>query len=138
MQLQEGPYQMPYGRGTRQRWVQRVFVIRNDEVAKHLIDLGPVADFEGVTPLIMPSEGTNTVAQLQEHAEKNRHDDYWRNRRQEMLAESTLVQNLLRQEEEVLAVKRNRTTSGPLITRERSGYPAGAVERVLKERLHAP
>lgn len=139
MQLQEGPYQMPHpsGRGTRKRWVQRVFVIRQDTIAKHLIDLGPVENFAGATPIILPSAGENTVAQLQEVAEGNRHDRYWENRRREMLAGSTLIPDILRQEEDKLAVKANRTVVGPLVRRERNAWPREHVERILKERAHA-
>ena len=140
MQLQEGPYTMPHpsGKGTWKRWVQRVFVIRNDAIAKHLIDLGPLEDFERATPIILPSEGENTVAQLQEHAERNRHDDRYYRRREEMKRESTLIPDILRQEEAKLLAKQNRTVIGPYQRTQRGAWPREHVVRTLQERRHAP
>ncbi|HAM41154.1 MAG TPA: hypothetical protein DCP69_07400 [Candidatus Omnitrophica bacterium] len=138
MQLQEGPYTMPHpsGKGTWKRWVQRVFVIRNDAIAKHLIDLGPLEDFEHSTPVILPSLGENTVAQLQEHAERSRYDDRYEKYRQELKAESTLIPDILRQEEAKLLAKQNRSVIGPYQRTQRGAWPREYVERTLKEALH--
>lgn len=84
---------MPQPDGTHQsRWVQTVFVVRGDAIAAHTTDYGPAENFAKVTPLFMWSPGDcDTVAQLREHAEKNRHDTYWHDRAEAQRAESTLL-----------------------------------------------
>src|SRR3990167_6048405 len=88
--LAEGPLllNMPDG-STRWRWVQEVTVIRGDRKAGWRQDLGPAEDFNRVSPLLIPSFGENTVAQLQYRADKNRQDDYWIRVAEEMQNEST-------------------------------------------------
>ena len=69
-------------------------MIRGDAPAGWRQDFGPAEDFEDtVTPLLIPSFGENTVAELQARAERNRHDDYWMKRAQEMRESSTLMQD---------------------------------------------
>ncbi|KKK56055.1 hypothetical protein LCGC14_3068380, partial [marine sediment metagenome] len=70
------------------RWVQRVYVIRGDSKAEWSKDYGPVSDWPDATEIIYPSFGENSVGQLQEMAERDRHDDKWAKRRREMQAES--------------------------------------------------
>ena len=121
--------------GPRQgRWVQVIRVVRGDRLAHYTLDLGPAEAYDGVTPLLMPSYGDDTVGQLQAHAEKNRHDTYWAKRREEMLAESTLIPDILRQEEQLLQVKANRSAFGPGRSVQRNVYPRQAVDRKLKEK----
>lgn len=86
----------PHG-SMRRRWVQTVFVVRGDTIAAHTTDYGPAENFKNVTPLMMPSFGDDTVAQLREHADRNRLDTYWQQRAQEQLAESTLIRDHLDQ-----------------------------------------
>ena len=96
--LREESRVMPMPDSSQQsRWVQTVFVVRGDAIAAHTTDYGPAADFKDVTPLMMPSFGDDTVAQLREHAEKNRHDTYWQQRAQAQLAESTLIRDHMNQ-----------------------------------------
>ena len=93
---------MPGPNGSQSwRWVQTVFVVRGDTIAAHTTDYGPAADFAHVTPLHMPSFGENTVAQLREHAEKNRHDTYWNERAKAQRAESTLIRDHIEQIDKV-------------------------------------
>ena len=110
--LREEPRLMPGANGSQSwRWVQTVFVIRGDTIAAHTTDYGPAENFRNVTPLFMPSFGENTVAQLREHAEKNRHDTYWQNRAAEQQAESTLIRDHLAQVEMVREyARRNHRT----------------------------
>ena len=109
--LFEGPRMMPMPRGQQVRWVQAVYVVRDDTIAEYVQDFGPAQEYGGIQPLLMPSMGENTVAQLQAHAEKNRHDTYWAGRREEMLAESTLIEDHLRQlEQRQVVIKRNPRT----------------------------
>jgi hypothetical protein len=134
----EGPYAMPNpnGKGTRRRWVQRVFVIRDDAIAKYLWDIGPVQDYEDrVMPILMPSFGENTVAELQAHAEKNRHETKYMDRRREMMAESTLVRDAIDQVELRYLAKSNRTVVGPHHRVERNAWPEQTAVRVLRDRV---
>lgn len=136
--LAEGPMAMPYpqGPGTRPRWVQRVFVIRDDAIAKYLWDIGPVEDYEDlVTPILMPSFGENTVAELQAHAERNRHETKYMDRRREMMAESTLIEDAIAQVELRYLAKSNRTVIGPHLRVERGGWPDQTATRVLRDRV---
>jgi hypothetical protein len=119
----------------RMRWVQRVFVIRGDAIAKYMWDIGPVEDYENaVMPILMPSFGENTVAELQAHAEKNRHETKYMDRRREMIAESTLVDDALAQVELRYLAKSNRTVMGPYFKAERGGWPEQTAVRALKDR----
>ena len=126
--LREGP------RGGR--WIQAVYVVREggDAIAEWTKDYGPAEDYEHIQSLIIPSFGENSVAQLQELAEKNRHDHYWSHRREEMLAESTLIADVLRQDEERKQQIRNRSVFGPHFTRERNLYSQERTRRIIKEK----
>lgn len=100
--LREESRIMPGPDGSRSwRWIQTVFVIRGDTIAAHTTDYGPAEDFGDVMPLMMPSFGDDTVAQLREHAEKNRYDRYWSERSKAMLAESTLISDHIAQVEQI-------------------------------------
>lgn len=111
-QLMEGPRMMPMPDGSRQRrWVQAVHVLRDDAIAEYAEDLGAADSYKDIQPLLMPSAGENTVAQLREHAEKNRTDTYWAQRAKQMLAESTLIQDHIDQIDMVETYKkRNQRT----------------------------
>ncbi|KKL20196.1 hypothetical protein LCGC14_2457890 [marine sediment metagenome] len=121
--LYDGPRNIPR---KGHRWVQAVYVIRDDAIAEYLEDIGPASDYARIQPMMIPSFGENTVAQLQEFALKNRHDEYWAKRVDEMLAESTLIEDHLRQFEVDREVIRNRSHFGPGIAAQRNGYPRKA------------
>ena len=97
--LREEPRMMPGPNGSQSwRWIQTVFIVRGDTIAAHTTDYGPAENFERVTPLFMWSPGDcDTVAQLREHAEKNRHDTYWHDRGAAQQAESTLIRDAIDQ-----------------------------------------
>ena len=119
------------------RWLQRVFVIRGDAIAKWTKDYGPITKWPDATETFYPSFGENSVAQLQEWAEHDRHDDKWAKRRREMQAESTLIPDILRQEEILLDVKANRSHFGPGISVQRNDFPREAVINKFKEKRNA-
>lgn len=124
---------MPQPDGSsRYRWVQDVTVIRDDKKAHYLTDLGPEGDFKYVTPIMIPSFGENTVAELQYLAEKNRQDFYWQRRAEEMLEGSTLIHDLINQEEEIHQIIRNRSVFGPSYNHQRNGYSQVTMERRLR------
>lgn len=108
--------------GTEWRWIQSVFVIRGDTIAKYNTDFGPARDFDSIQPLMIPGFGDDTVAQLQDIAERNRHDNYWARRVDEMLAESTLVKDHLRQLEQTRLLIRNKSSFGAGGNFQRNGY----------------
>lgn len=131
--LYEGGVLMPQPDGsTDYRWVQDVIVIRDDNRAHFITDLGPEANFKYVTPIMIPSLGDDTVAQLQDFAAKNRQDFYWQKRAEEMLEGSTLIRDLINQEEETRQIIRNRSTLGPHFTKQRNGYAQEAMRRRLQ------
>jgi hypothetical protein len=116
------------------RWIQRVFIVRGDAIAKFETDYGPVADWPDATETIYPSFGENSVAQLQEMAERDRHSDKWAKRRREMQAESTLISDILKQEEILLDVVANRSNFGPGVRVQRNDFPREAVQSQYKEK----
>jgi len=118
------------------RWIQKVFVNRNDSIARWQKDYGPEELYERVVPILIPSFGENTVAQLQELAEKNRHDTYWANRRDEMLAESTLIKDHMDLLEQETANLLNKTVLGPRVRVQRNANNRQSIQRYLKERIN--
>lgn len=122
--LYEGPRNVPR---KGHRWVQAVYVLRDDAIAEFCTDIGSADLFERIQPMILPSpDGCNTVAQLQEFAAKNREDTYWADRVDAMLAESTLVKDHLRQLEQNKELVRNRSHFGAVGGFQRNGYPRKA------------
>jgi hypothetical protein len=119
------------------RWVQRVYVVRGDAIAEWTHDYGPVSDFPDATETIYGSDGDDSIAQLQELAERDRHSDKWAKRRREMQAESTLIPDSLKQEEELLDVVRNRSHFGPGMSVQRNDFPHEAVISKHKEKRNA-
>lgn len=118
------------------RWTQYVFVVRGDAMAKFITDLGPEEQFARITPLLIPNFGDDSVSQLQDMAERNRHDTYWKDRGEEMLAESTLIQDAVDQlEKETLAVL-NRSVVGPMVRVQRNAFSRATAARQLKERAN--
>lgn len=120
------------------RWVQAVYVVRDggNAIAEWTHDYGPADLFERIQPIAIPSMGDDTVAQLQELAEKNRHDDYWARRADEMLAESTLIRDHVNQFDRRFQVIRNRSVFGPQITVQRNDYSQQETQRRLKELIN--
>lgn len=111
------------------RWVQKVWVVRDDCIARYQLDLGPASDFEDVVALVMPSQGDDTVAELQAYAEKNRHDHYWSNRSKEMLSESTLIEDHLRLLDQETKTLLNQSVFGPGVSVQRNAVPRQLIAR---------
>ena len=115
-------------------WVQRTFVIRDGQLACFQKVIGPATDYERVQPLLMPSFGENTVAEMQYWGEKNRNDTYWADRSAQMLEEATLIRDHINQLEEMTMVRLNRSVLGPHQSTQRIGYPREAAQRRFKEK----
>lgn len=132
--LVEAPMMVPQaGGGQSSRWIQQIKVIRDDHIAYYTRDLGPAGDFKDVTPLIMPSVGTDTVAQLQEFADKNRQDDHWAKRARELQEGSTLIEDHVMKLERERELFRNRSHIGPAISVQRNEVPIEAIRRKARD-----
>ena len=129
-----GPRMLPGFEGMRM--VEFVFVIRGDAIAKYVQEFGAYDDWPFyVPPMIMPSDGENTVAQLQDMGERHRHDDKWDRRMREYREGSTLFADVLRQEQERHEQIHNRSVIGPYQTTERNGYSHENTIRKYKDEL---
>lgn len=136
--IYEGPAMLKGNDGSQTwRWVQDVTVIRNDEKAHHLTDMGAAEDFQYVTPLYMWSGLNDSVAVLQAYAEKNREDFYWQKRAEELLESSTLIRDVIEQEAKLHEVVANRSALGPYVSNQRNGYSRVQNQRDFKERRQA-
>lgn len=115
-------------------WVERYWVIRDDQIAEYSADQGPMELWGEVPPLMIPSFGENSVAQMQEMAEAHRNDDKWIKRRQEQLAASTLMRDIVRNIEEKREYIHNRSQFGPGISKQRNIYDTNVARRKLRDR----
>ena len=125
-----------FERAVGTRWVQSVWVIRGDAIAEYRTDIGPAKDVQA-PPLAIYGVGEDSVAECLDAAERHRHDDKWAKRRREMQAESTLISDILKQEEELLDVVRNRSHFGLGISIQRNDFPREAVISRHKEKRNA-
>ncbi len=137
--LAEGPQQMPHGAGSRRRWVQRVFVVRGDAIAKYELDLGPAEDFENrALPQVIYGAGEDTVAELQAWAESDRNQGRLWQFVMQQREDSTLIEDSLAGLEQEFLAKRNRTIIGPHVFSQRGDYPSQFATREAraKERFN--
>jgi hypothetical protein len=104
------------------RWLQKVFVVRGDTIAKHITDIGPAEDFERIPAELLPGDGETTVAEFLFELERHRHDLFAWNHRQRVKAESTLIHDVAEQREARREYIRGRSVNGPHITVQRSIY----------------
>lgn len=111
--------QQPDG-STQWRWMQYVWVYRDDTIAKWERDLGPAENFDTATPFRCQSFGEDSVAEMQDMAENSRRDDYWHKRSIEMQEASTLLPDIVRQQEILYAIAKNRSTFGPYQSAQRN------------------
>lgn len=133
--LLEGPLTLPHGEGFRRRWVQRVFVVRGDAIAKYQIDLGDAEHWEArALPQAIAGMGDDTVGELQEWAEHDRLEGKFMQYRKQLQEESTLVEDSLAGLEQEFLAKRNRTIIGPHVFSQRGDYPGQFARRELRSR----
>lgn len=119
----------------RRCWIQRIFVDRGDRLAYFETDFGPAENYEdSIQPLIMPSFGENTVAEMQFWFDKNRQDTYWADYSAELQASSTLMVDIVEQMQQIERARLNKSTLGPYQTTQRNGYAAGRNYKLKKER----
>lgn len=120
--LFEMPLMRDVGIAREWRWCQVVRVIRGDEKAEYVWDMGPAEKYALVPPYYAPSFGENSVAQLQDLAERHRNDAYWVKRGREQQEASTLIEDAIRQRLQAHETIRNRSSFGPAVTVQRNGY----------------
>ena len=133
--LRQGPRLEAMPDGSRQRrWVERTYVIRGDAVAEFSFDCGPVEDWPDATETVYPSFGENSVGELRWLAERDRNSTKWADYRKRLQSESTLIADVLRQEEENSAYIHNRSVFGPAVNKQRNVYDSNPARRKLRDR----
>lgn len=85
---------------------------------------GPAPEFSGkIPPLFIPSvEGELSVGAMMEESERHRQDLQWYLKAKAQLEASTLIPDIIKQEEEAYEWIHNRSSFGPLVSKERNGY----------------
>lgn len=114
----QGMRQGPVG----DRWLERIWVVRGDTIARYETDRGPASAYERIAEEIIPGDGETTVAEFMDEAERHRHDLFAWNHLQRVKAESTLVEDVNRMREVRREYIANRTVSGPYFTIQRNFY----------------
>ncbi len=114
-----------------QGFYTRILVCRADVLVSAEIRHGKDEEYAGkVPPMFVPSpEGENPVGLMLQMSEAHRHDLRWYNRALEMKASSTLIADVIRQDEEARYAIRSRSVFGPMVTKQRNGYSRGTTER---------
>lgn len=109
----------------------RLLVLRGDDLQMAVVDHGEDPEYAGkIPPMYIPSdEGENPVGLMLEMSERHRHDLRWYRRAIEMREGSTLIRDVLRQEEQLLLAAKNVTVIGPHQTTQRNGHDSTAVRR---------
>lgn len=99
-------------------------ILRGDDLQMAVVDHGPNAEYSGkIPPLFMPSpEGLDSVGLMLEMSERHRHDLRWYRRAEEMRQGSTLIKDILKQEEQLQLAARNQTVIGPYQSTQRNGH----------------
>ena len=116
-----------YGLSVREEddgFVTRLAIMRGDELQTCVIHHGPDPEYSGkIPPLFVPStEGENPVGLMLDMSERHRHDlRYWK-LAQEYKGESTLIKDVLEQDEKALLQIRNASTLGPYVSAQRNGH----------------
>lgn len=113
-------------------FVTTLRIMRGGKIVQAQINHGHDEEYSGrVPPLFVPSvEGENPVGLMLQMSEEHRHDlRYWRYS-EELRESSTLISDVLVQEEKALLQIRNASTLGPYVTVQRHGH---SHEKVVRE-----
>jgi hypothetical protein len=116
-------------------FVTRLKVKRGERLEDAYIDHGPSGEYAGkIPPMGVPSvEGENPVGLMLEMSEAHRHDLRWYRMAVEQQESSTLIKDVIRQEEEALLAVRNQSSFGPHQTTMRNGHNHEQVVRDFME-----
>ena len=112
-------------------FITRLAILRGDELQTCVIHHGPNEEYGGkIPPLFVPStEGENPVGLMLEMSERHRADLRYYNMAMEMKGESTLINDVLEQDEKALLQIRNASTFGPHQSTQRNGHSHEKVVR---------
>lgn len=115
------------------RWLEKLFVVRGDTIAKYVTDCGPASAFEGIPVEVVPGDEETTVAEFRYEAERHRHSTFARDHLARVAAESTLVADVRRNREARRQYIKNRSVFGPFHTVQRNIYPSSIAQRRIRE-----
>jgi len=109
----------------------RLIFLQNDLPVGIVIHHGPDEEYSGkIPPMFIPStEGENPVGLMLEMSERHRHDLRWFKRAEEMKQASTLIKDVIRQDEMARLAIKNQSVFGPAITKQRNGHDSTQVKR---------
>lgn len=116
------------------RWIERIWVVRGDTIARYETDCGPAANFSKIAEVIIPGDGGTTVDEFRHEAERHRHDLRWWNHLQRVKAESTLIQDVNNQREARVEWLGNRSVFGPYHTVQRNIYNSAKTRRDFRDK----
>ncbi len=117
------------------RWVERLFVIRGDAIAKYERDLGPASDFKGVIQTRDLLDGEVSVDEVLHQLDIDRQDTYWADKKAEFKSQSTLIADTMDQLEERRAIIANRSVFGPGGgTHQRNGFSKIQIDRLIADK----
>jgi hypothetical protein len=105
-----------------ERWIERVWVVRGDTIARYETDRGPASLYENIPEEIIPGDGETTVAEFMDEAARHRTDLRWWRHLVELQESSTLIADINRQREARREYIHNRSHFGPNFKIERSFY----------------
>lgn len=111
-------------------FVTRLVILRGDDLQTCTIKHGPSAFSGMIPPMFVPSpEGENPVGLMLEMSEHHRSDlRYWKYA-EELRESSTLIKDVIEQEEKALLQVRNASVLGPHVTVQRHGHSHEKVQR---------
>ena len=116
---------------TADGFVTTLRIMRGGVITQAQIRHGHNEEFSGkIPPMFVPStEGENPVGLMLQMSEEHRHDlRYWRYS-EELRGQSTLIKDVIEQEEKARLQIRNASTLGPYVTAQRHGHSHEKVER---------
>jgi hypothetical protein len=117
----------------RGRWLEKIFVVRGDTIAKYVTDIGPAKNFVGVAVEIVPGDDETTVAEFRYEAERHRNSTFARDHMARVAYESTLVADVNRNREARRQYIKNRSVFGPFHVVQRNIYDSNPARRKIRE-----
>ena len=106
----------------------RLIVLQNDLPVGIVIHHGPSEEYSGKIPPLLVADETSVGAMMAE-SERHRQDLKWWKRAEEMRASSTLIADVIRQDEQARLAIKNRSVFGPHQTTQRNGHNHVQVQR---------
>ena len=106
----------------------RLIVLQNDLPVGIVIHHGPSEEYSGKIPPLLVTDEANVGSMLAE-SERHRQDLKWFKRAEEMRASSTLIADVIRQDEQARLAIKNQTVVGPYQTTQRNGHNHVQVKR---------